>query len=55
MVSLFGDAGSYYCTLLRSVVGEPDIEFIDESDVLRSVSSLGPVGMTGVVLSPNIL
>lgn len=28
---------------------------MDESDVLRSASCLGAVGMLGVVLSPNIL
>lgn len=41
-------------TLLRSV-GDPGFDVMDESDDLRSTSSLGPVGIAGTVLSPKIL
>lgn len=42
-------------TLLRSEVGDPELEPIDSLDILRSASSFGAIGIAGVVLSPKAL
>jgi hypothetical protein len=54
-VSCIGDNGWSYHTLLRSDVGEPELELMDDSDGLRSASCFGAVGMLGIVLSPKTL